>query len=544
MDRNQMLAAADSSEIWDMLVIGGGATGLGAALDAVSRGYRTILLEGQDFAHGTSSRSTKLIHGGVRYLRQGQIGMVRHSLRERALLLRNAPHLVHPLNFVIPAYRRGSAFYYYAGLCAYDLLGASRSMDRTRLLSRTETLKKHPTLRTQNLRGGVSYNDGQFDDARLAICLAQTLADHGATVINYMPVRRLLRDGSRTAGVVAVDLETDREYSVRAKAVINATGVFTDSILQLDNDENAPRNAIYEPAVIPSQGSHLVLDRAFLPSDSALMIPETDDGRVLFAIPWHGRILFGTTDIEVPSVAAEPRPLQQEIDYLLRYAARYLTHAPTEKDVLSMFSGLRPLVRSGNSGRSTAGISREHEIRTSPSGLISVIGGKWTTYRQMGEDVVNLAEQVAGLSRQPSVTHELRLHGSSEEAGDDANDDDGSPGTFEREFRRVYGTDNAAIGHLAVQDPELQNRLHPRLPFSMAQVVWAVQHEMARTVDDVLARRLRALFLDARAAIAAAPAVAELMMRQLQRDSEWKDKQLRKFETLARGYYIQEAAEQ
>ncbi len=412
MNRTQMIAAMDEpGSRWDVIVIGGGATGLGAAVESASRGHRTLLVEAADFAKGTSSRSTKLIHGGVRYLRQGRIRMIRQSLRERGLLLQNAPHIVHPLNFVLPAYRFGSRLFYYAGLRAYDLLAGRLRCGRARRLSRDETCRELPTLRDENLRGGVLYSDGQFDDARLAITLAMTAADLGAVVANYTPVTRLLYAGGRINGLVIRDIESDREISVFGKVVINATGVFAGNILKMDDDSADAHADDHRAVIVPSQGSHLVLDSSFLPGLSALMIPETDDGRVLFAIPWHGSVLLGTTDLAVREVTAEPRPTQSEVQYLLEHAGRYLKRTPCEADVLSRFAGLRPLVGPRTGRHSTSSLSREHDIRTSSTGLITVIGGKWTTYRAMGEDLINRAESDGGLRRIPSRTASLPLHG-------------------------------------------------------------------------------------------------------------------------------------
>ncbi|MBL4886448.1 MAG: glycerol-3-phosphate dehydrogenase/oxidase [Planctomycetaceae bacterium] len=533
MQRQEMIDAIDSpGEQWDVIIIGGGATGLGAALEASSRGHRTVLLESHDFAKGTSSRSTKLVHGGVRYLRQGRIGMVRQSLLERQRLLNNAPHIVHPLGFVIPSYSAGSGWFYYAGLKAYDLLAGGQDFPKAKMLSREQTLQQLPTLNPHQLRGGVHYSDGQFDDSRLAISLAQTTVEQQGIVLNYSPVTSLIHQGSKLKGVVLQDLESKREISLYSRVVINATGVFADDVLKLDQSSQADSETQAKPVVAPSQGTHIVLDRSFLPSDTAMMIPKTEDGRVLFAIPWHGRTLFGTTDIAVKKIDVEPRPLQEEIEYLLDYAGRYLTKKPMKSDILSMFSGLRPLVRS-SSGKSTSQLSREHDIRTSSSGLISIIGGKWTTYRRMGEELINLAERVGGLDRRNSRTADLPLHGSPKT--DQAEESE----TCE-EALKVYGSDIEGIRKLSSQDPSLNKQLHPRLPYLASEVVWAARCEMARTVEDVLARRTRALFLDANAAIESAPQVASLLMQELQQNQGWRDSQIKTFEALAKGYCNQD----
>lgn len=503
----------DGSAEWDVLVIGGGATGLGTAVDAAARGYRTVLLEQGDFAKGTSSRSTKLIHGGFRYLKQGNVSLVRESLRERGLLLRNAPHLVHAIPFVVPAHGAWEKFFYGAGLKLYDVLAGKLGIGKTRLLSREETLRHLPTLAPAKLTGGIRYFDGQFDDARLAICLAQTLHDLGGVAVNYCPVATLLKSNDRVSGVVARDTESRRELTVRARVVVNATGVFTDAIRRLDEPAACP-------LVVASQGAHIVLDRSFLPGDSALMVPKTDDGRVLFAIPWHDHVVVGTTDTPRDETPLEPRPLATEIAFLLEHAARYLTRAPGKADILSAFAGLRPLV---GAGTQTSRISREHALLVSDSGLVTIAGGKWTTYRAMAEETVDRAETVGGWPHRPSRTRDLRLHG----AGDTAATD--TP-------LKSHGTDAAKVDELLRSSPEFSQPLHPRLPYFAGEVIWAARHEMARTVEDVLARRLRALFLDARAALEMAPAVGAFLAKELGRNAAWEEEQLRAFRKLASGY--------
>ncbi len=529
MQRSEMIdAISERSTLWDVIVIGGGATGLGAALEAASRGHRTVLVEASDFAKGTSSRSTKLIHGGVRYLRQGQIRMVRESLLERKRLLHNAPHIVHPLGFVLPTYRWGADWYYYAGLKAYDMLGGSSEFPGVRRLSKQETLASLSTLKAERLQGGVLYFDGQFDDTRLAISLLRTLVNQGGTALNYAPVTRLIQEGGRTAGVTIRDQESGREFLIRGRAILNATGVFVEEISRMDSSA-----AQGESLVTPSQGSHLVLDTSFLPSERAMMIPETDDGRVLFAIPWHGKLLFGTTDLAVDQIEIEPRPLKQEVDYLLEHAGRYLTRTPRREDILSTFAGLRPLFKSRSAGDKTASLSREHEIRVSSNGLISIIGGKWTTYRLMGENLIHRAEQVGALPRKSSRTATLKLQGAA-----DGMTVRGESSKSELDPFTIYGSDQKFLESLIEKDPESAEKLHPRLPYRGVQVVWGVRQEMARTVEDILARRTRALFLDARAAIEAAPTVAQLMRRELGQSDAWESEQIQQFESLAKGYLL------
>jgi glycerol-3-phosphate dehydrogenase len=500
-----------------MIVVGGGATGLGTAVESASRGYRTLLLEQSDFAKGTSSRSTKLIHGGVRYLQQGNLSLVLEALRERGLLIRNAPHLVHNLSFVVPLYDWWEGPFYGIGLKLYDVLAGKLGLGPSRLLSGEETLRHIPTVEPDGLRGGVIYHDGQFDDARLAISLALTLADLGGVALNYLSVTGIFREGGLVAGVEARDAESGREYRIRGRVVVNAAGPFIDSLRRMIAPD-------VRPLVTPSQGVHLVLDGSFLPGGSAIMVPHTDDGRVLFAVPWHGRTIVGTTDTPIASASLEPRPLPEEIAFLLTHAARYLTRHPTAADVLSVFAGIRPLVRSGGAG-DTASLSRDHTLLVESSGLVTIAGGKWTTYRKMGEDTVTAAAQVARLDDRPSVSAGLKLHGWQE-------------GVCVDDPLRVYGSDAATLERLLAENPAWREWLHPALPYCRGEVVWAVRFEWARTVEDVLARRTRALLLDARASIAVAPVVAELMAGELGYDRLWQEKQVAEYCKLARGYLL------
>jgi glycerol-3-phosphate dehydrogenase len=523
--RPALLAAATAPETWDLLVIGGGASGLGTALEAATRGHRTLLLEAHDYAKGTSSRSTKLVHGGVRYLAQGNVSLVREALRERGLLRRNAPHLVRDLGFVVPAYTWWSAPFYGLGLGLYDLLAGRLGLGRSRFLDKSAALRHTPTLQPKGLRGGILYFDGQFDDARLAVTLLRTLEDHGGTALNYAPVVGLLKEGGRVVGARFRDAETGQDHEVRARAVVNATGVWVDEVRRLDDPQ-------VRPMLSPSQGSHVVVDRRFLPGDSAVMIPRTDDGRVLFAVPWQGRVVIGTTDTPVPQASFEPRPLEEEIEFILKTAGRYLTPAPTRADVLSAYTGLRPLVRNEKSdgvgstaATSTAGLSRDHIIRISEGGLITLTGGKWTTYRRMGEDTVDRAERLAGLPERLTITPGLHLHGWSHEAR--------SPETGEDHWR-VYGSEAARVQTL----PGADVLLHPDLPYSEAELRWGVRFESARTVEDLLARRTRALLLNARASRAAAPRAAALLAEELGQDGAWAQAQVEAYQALALGYQL------
>ena len=501
-----------------MVIVGGGATGVGIAVDAASRGYEVLLLEHSDFGKGTSSRSTKLVHGGVRYLEQGNISLVMEALKERGILRQNAPHLVTDLAFVVPNYAWWEAPFYGLGLKVYDLLAGRYGFGSSRILSRAETRERLPTIRTEGLRGGVVYYDGQFDDARLLINLAETAAEHGAVLLNYAEVTGVTkgRDGT-VDGVEARDVEQGARWRIGARVVINATGPFSDAVRRLA-EPDAP------PLIAPSQGTHLVFDRSFLPGDSAIMVPRTSDGRVMFAIPWHGHTLVGTTDTPIATPTPEPRPLEEEIAFILETAGRYLHRAPTRADVLSVFAGIRPLVRSG-SGRLTAALSRDHTIHIDPSGLLTITGGKWTTYRHMAEDTVTRAAELAGLPPRPCPTKALRIHGHDPDASRF-----GALG--------AYGSDAPGIEELMRADPALAEPLHPALPYTGAEVVWAARAEMARTVEDVLARRTRALFLNARAAVGMAPAVARLAGRELDWDAGRQRREVDAFTELAQGYML------
>ncbi|MGB6726965.1 MAG: glycerol-3-phosphate dehydrogenase/oxidase [Terracidiphilus sp.] len=512
---------SQAGEPWDIVIIGGGATGMGVAVDAASRGFSVALIEAHDFGKGTSSRSTKLVHGGVRYLEQGNIPLVMSALKERGLLRQNAPHLVHDLAFVVPNYSWWEAPFYGIGLKLYDLLAGKYGFGRSTLLSKEETLAKLPALEPEGLLGGVVYYDGQFDDARLLIHLAMTAADHGATVVNYCPATALLKDAEGYVnGVVARDEETGEEFTLLARVVVNATGVFTDSVRRL-------ADPAAEPMMTTSQGIHLVFHRSFLAGDSALMVPRTSDGRVLFVIPWHGHAVAGTTDTPVDEPSLEPRPFQEEIEFVLETAGRYFTRPPSRADVLAVYVGLRPLVKTDEqSDGKTSSLSRDHVIHVDSPGLLTITGGKWTTYRHMAEDCVDHAITLGRLDDAACATKNLRIHGYAAEPVPSA------PGHFS-----VYGSDAEAVAALA-RDPLLAVRLHPDLPYVAAEAVWAARNEMARTVEDVLARRTRALFLNAKAACQMAEPAARLMAAELNRGEDWIATEVARFQALAEQYQV------
>jgi glycerol-3-phosphate dehydrogenase len=495
--RENLLANITNPETeWDVIVIGGGATGLGTALDAGTRGYKTLLLEQSDFAKGTSSRSTKLVHGGVRYLAQGDIGLVKEALYERGLLLKNAAHLVKNIPFIIPVYSRWKSAFYTIGLKLYDLLAGKLSFGPSKRISKAEAIKRLPGLNPKGLNGGVLYHDGQFDDSRLAINLAQTCLDHGVTVLNYFRVTALLKENGRISGLMAKDVETSKIYQLKSKAVVNATGVFVDEVIQMDEPNK-------KPLVKPSQGIHIVVDRSFMPGEDALMIPETDDGRVLFVVPWHGKLLIGTTDTPLNEHSLEPVALEEEIGFVMRTAGKYLSKPLTRKDVRSVFAGLRPLAAPAEGSGSTKEISRSHKLIISTSGLVTI----------------------TGLAAAMCVTKEISIHGNSNQ-------------TAKEDCLSVYGNDRIGLLELLKENPEWLEKLHPHFNYVRGQVIWAARNEMARTVEDVLARRLRALFLDSRAAVEAAPIVARLMAKELKHNTAWQNAQVADFTAVAEGYML------
>ena len=517
--RRDLLAHLAQPTRYDVAVIGGGATGLGVALDAAARGLRVVLLESHDFAKGTSSRATKLVHGGVRYLAQGNVALVREALHERTTLLHNAPHLAQPLAFVMPTYALWEAPFYGLGLKMYDALAGKAGLGATQWLSREQTLQLLPTAAPAGLKGGVKYWDGQFDDARLALALARSAAAHGALLVNYCPVSDLLHDQGRVVGLRCQDIESGRSFDVRAGCVINATGVWVDALRQQDGLALG-RNV--KPMVAPSQGVHVVVDREFLPSDHALMVPKTRDGRVLFGVPWLGQVILGTTDSPRHDLAREPEPFEHEVDFILGESARYLRRAPTRADVRSRWVGLRPLVKPpSDEGDNTKRLSREHTVIVSRSGLVTVTGGKWTTYRAMAEDVLEKCFEKRLLPRSAhGVTQNLALVGAQAWHS-------GQPRICDAPGWHSYGADAAWAQSLPGAKRELTAGL------SEAMVRFAARYEYARTVEDVLARRSRLLFLDARRASAVAAQVGQILQEETGQAA-----QVGAFEQLANSYLL------
>ena len=503
--------------IWDVIIAGGGATGMGIALDAVSRGYSTLLLEQSDFAKGTSSRSTKLVHGGVRYMAQGDLLLVMEALHERGLMLKNAPHLTSDQEFIIPVYTLWDKILYTIGLKFYDLLSGRLSLGKSSFINREDTLKRLPNLKSGGLKGGVVYHDGQFDDSRMVISLAQACSSRGGKLLNYFEVTGFLKDETgRINGVEARDAISAEVLRINSKLVINATGVFADGLMRLDNPAS-------EPTIKPSQGVHLVIDKSFLDGDSAIMIPKTDDGRVLFAIPWYDEVVVGTTDTPLDNISLEPKALESEIKFILDTAGKYLVKAPSRNDVLCIFAGLRPLAANPGNPSSTKEVSRRHKITLSPSGLLTIIGGKWTTYRRMAEETLDKAINAGFLEKRKCITATLKLTSADH--------------TLKSGRLRIYGDYIADIERIMTESPELGKPLDPRLPYTKAELMWICRNEMPVTLEDLLARRTRALFLNAKASSEIAAEVASIMAKEMGYDKEWEENQLESYNQLV-SYYI------
>ena len=517
MDRDKNIEFLNSSKKpWDIVVIGGGASGLGTALDSANRGYRTLLIEKYDFSKGTSSRSTKLVHGGVRYLQNGDISLVIEALRERGIMRKNAPHLVKDLSFVIPSYDWWSSPFYGLGLKIYDMMAGSLGLGPSTTLNKEETLKLIPNVNQKDLRGGIIYHDGQFDDSRMAISLAQSIEDQSGKVINYMSVTNILKKNDIIEGVELKDSLSGLKYVIRSKVVINATGVFSDKISKMDqpNSKNKIR---------PSQGVHIVLEKKFLKGDHAIMIPQTSDGRVLFAVPWNNFVIVGTTDIPMNIALDEPIAKREEIDFILKNASSYMSQKPKLKDIKSVFAGLRPLAVETNDSKETKEVSRHHKITVSTSGLISILGGKWTTYRKIGEDAVNTAIHVGGLKEKKSTTQNLPIHGY------DIN-------VNWNDHMHVYGSDIKKI--IEIDSKNAYKSLSEKFFITKNQIIWAIKNEMAMTIEDVLARRTRCLFLDANETEKISLKVAEIMAEYLEKDKKWIKLQLTKFKQTLKNYKV------
>lgn len=501
---------------WDIIVTGGGATGLGIALDAVTRGYKTLLLEQSDFSKGTSSRSTKLVHGGVRYMAQGDILLVIEALHERGLMLKNASHLTANQEFVIPVYTLWDVILYTVGLKFYDLLAGRLSMGKSYFINKTNTLGRLPLLKSEGLKGGIVYHDGQFDDSRMAIALAMACVENGGTVLNYFRVNSLLKDQQgKITGVIAKDMMSGNDYQINSKLVINATGVFADEIHRMDDPSS-------RPTIRPSQGVHIVLDNSFLKSSSAIMIPKTDDGRVLFAIPWYGKVVAGTTDTPLDEITLEPKALDEEIEFILSTAGKYLTRPPKREDVKCIFAGLRPLAANPDNPEATKEVSRRHKITLSRSGLLSIIGGKWTSYRRMAEETIDKAIKAGIITGKKCVTRKFSFYSNSQPP--------------ESDRMKIYGNHAPEIEKIIHEQPDLGKLIHQELPYTRAEIVWICRNEMPVTLEDIMARRTRALFLDARVSAEAGPGVAELMAKELGFSKEWQESEVTQYKKLIINY--------
>jgi glycerol-3-phosphate dehydrogenase len=518
MKREEQLSAleAHKGKKWDVVVIGGGATGFGIALDATARGYKTLLLERSDFGQGTSSRSTKLVHGGVRYLAQGDLLLVIEALKERGRMLKNAPHLTKNQEFIIPAYSWFDVILYITGLKFYDILAGRLSLGKSYFIGKNKTLERLPNIKEKGLKGGIVYHDGQFDDSRMVIALAKECTGMGCTALNYFNVLGLSGiPGGKTDGVMAEDIVSGKQYEIKSSLVINATGVFADGILSMDNPGSVH-------IIKPSQGIHLVLDKSFLESESAIMIPRTDDGRVLFAIPWLGKVVAGTTDTPLDIIKEEPEALEKEIEFILDTAGRYFKKAPARKDVLSVFAGLRPLASDPGNPESTKEISRRHKILLSSSGLLTITGGKWTTYRRMAEETLDKAIKAGLIPARKCITADMRIQV----------DNDFHPG---KKFMS-YGSDSGIIEKLVSENTKLGRRISDSFPYTMAEIVWSCRTEMPVALADMMARRTRMLLLDAGKSKEAAPVVASIMAQEMGHDQSWQMDQLEKYGKLVRNY--------
>jgi len=498
MNREEQIEKIKTTDIWDMVVIGGGATGLGTTLDAASRGLKVLCIEKVDFSKGTSSKSTKLIHGGVRYLEQGHLAMVKSALQERWALMKNAPTMTKKLSFVLPTYSYFQWLYFGLGLIVYDFLSGKLSLGKTRFLNKKAVIKKIPNIEQKKLVGGIRYFDGQFDDSEMCLALARTAMKYGATVINHVSMENFIYDKhGKISGAIIKDHFENIEYKISSKSVINATGVYADEILQKDKPES-------EPLIKPSRGTHIVVDKKFYGSPHAMIIPKTSDGRVLFAVPWHNKVVIGTTDIYTNEKDAEPKATQDEVDFILHNFNEYIQQTVHKSDILSVFSGLRPLIQQQKIN-STAALVRDHTILVSKSGLITITGGKWTTYRKMAEDTVNKAVKIHLLHHATKcVTKKLQL------------------------LSNVRPT--------ATHDDVF---LHPDFPYTERDVVFAIRNEMACTIEDILSRRIRILFFDAKAAIAIAPKVGKILQNKLSKDDIWYQNQLDSFDEIAQKYLIE-----
>ncbi len=506
MNRQTSLDKISTVDTWDIIIIGGGATGMGIALDATTRGLKTLLVEKGDLANGTSSRSTKLVHGGVRYLKQFHFKLVFEAIKERKIILKNAPHLSSALPFIIPIYSYFNMLYYGIGLFLYEMLaGWESNIGRTTLLSRKSTINNLPFIKTKNLKGGILYYDAQFNDSQLCIDIAATATNNDATIINYFECADFIKSNEKVIGIQGVDRLSQKKYTIKGKNIINATGVFSDTILQMDDPQKSS-------IIKPSKGVHLVFnDPGKTLTKYALMSPIKQDDRVIFVIPWMGKLLVGTTDTPIEKITTEPAASMEDVAYLLNLYNSLSENKIDKNSVVSMFAGLRPLIKLSDED-ATALISREHSILTSASGIITIAGGKWTTYRKMAEDVMELVIANQKLPNSKCKTEYISVD--------------------------ISAVKNKTIESYILSDKSLAEKIHPAFSFTKAQVVYAIQHEMAMTIEDVLARRIRLLFLDAKAAIEAAKEVAKIFVNYANKEDEQMKEQMVAFEKIANKYLL------
>ena len=527
MNRQQRLDSLKQQGIFDLLVIGGGATGCGIAVDAASRGLSVALIDKNDLAEGTSSRSTKLVHGGVRYLEaavkkmdRAQYHLVKEALYERGVFLKNAPHFATRLPLVTPLYKWTEVPYVFAGLLLYDFLAGKESLGSSSVVSRKEALKRFPMLKREGLKAGVVYYDGQFNDARMAVTLALTAQKHGAIVANHVEAVAFDKADGKLCGARVRDALNGEEFSICARGIVNAAGPFVDRLRQLDEPASAP-------ILKAASGIHIILPSRFVPADTGMLIPKTEDGRVLFILPWQGHALIGTTD-SPSEIMDHPQAQEDEIEYVLRHVNKYFDVTASRSDVLAVWSGLRPLVQAPET-TDTAQLVREHLMMVSPSGLLSMAGGKWTSYRKMAEEAVDQAIESFGFKPQhPCQTAHLRLIGAEnfDSAGESVLVKNyGLDADVANHLHHSFGDQAMRVARLAGEGPG-KRRLHTRHPYIEAEVLYATRFEFAERASDVLTRRIPLALLDNAAAKEVLPHVVGLMGDELAWDQARRNEEM------------------
>ncbi|KAH8283525.1 hypothetical protein KR018_004947, partial [Drosophila ironensis] len=536
--RPQQIKSLMGDQDFDVLIIGGGATGAGCALDSVTRGLKTALVEQDDFASGTSSRSTKLIHGGVRYLQKAILGldfeqyrMVKEALQERATMLESAPHLTHALPIMLPVYTWWQVPYYWVGIKCYDLVAGDRNVKSSYYLSKKDALELFPMLKKDKLCGAIVYYDGQQDDARMCLAVALTAARYGATVCNHVEVKELLKkdDGSGKqvlCGAKVKDHISGKEFTVKAKCIINAAGPFTDNIRKMDDP-------ITKNICSPSSGVHIVLPGYYSPDQMGLLDPSTSDGRVIFFLPWKGHTIAGTTDVPC-KVNRTPIPTGKEIQFILNEVRKYLDMEVRSGDVLSAWSGIRPLVSDPNK-HDTQSLARNHIVHVSPSNLVTIAGGKWTTYRVMAEHTIDAAIKACDLTpkHRHTMTTSLKIEGAQGWTPTmyiRLVQDCGLECEVAQHLAKSYGDRAFAVSKMASLTgkrwPIIGNRIHPEFPYIDAEIRYGVR-EYACTAVDMIARRLRLAFLNVQAAQEALPLIVDIMGEELNWSKDKKERQIK-----------------